>query len=230
MQGFTARVKYRKSGLTRLIGHLDTVRALLRAVRRAGIEGVYSQGFTPRLKLSFGTPLPLGWTSECEFFDIKLARPRDEQGISQPDSITHSLQSHLPEGLFVEEVQVLQGNHPPPATAFWAAEYRVENAPAGAALAPHDCPINAPGVGSGVWGSAIQTLNPSPETPNPRVVRARWHERDDGTRVLSIVLRRDPSGKGGSKQTICDILGMSREAFEKCRVHKKRVYAKGEQV
>ncbi len=235
MQGITARVKYRKTGLIRFIGHLDTVRALLRAVRRAGIEGVYSRGFSPRLRLSFGRPLPLGCTSECEFFDIKLARRYG------PDSIKHSLQSHLPEGLSVEEVQVLEGDNPSLAIAFRAVQYEVE--------VPRECRINGDDVericsdnalpadgwrmaDDGLRIAESEIRNPKSKVQNPtsRLVRASWRYGDDGARVLSIVLREEPSGKGGLKETLSSILGIPRETLEKCRIHKKKVYGKGEGV
>jgi len=219
MQGITARVKYRKTGLIRFVGHLDTIRALLRAVRRAGIEGVYSRGFSPRLRLSFGRPLPLGCTSDCEFFDIKLARR------CQADSIKHSLQSHLPEGLSVEEVRIVQGNSAPPATAFWAAEYEVE--------VPHECRINGDDLERICSDSAL----PAEGSDKPgerggsltsRLVRARWHDGNGGRQVLSVVLREEPSGKGGLKETLRSILGIPRETLEKCKIHKKRVFSRRE--
>lgn len=219
-QCFTARVRYRKVGLTRFIGHLDTARALLRAVRRAGIEGVYSQGFSPRLRLSFSPPLPLGCTSECEFLDIRLARSH------QPDSIRHSLQSHLPDGLYVEEVQVVEGRITALAKAFWATEYEVE--------VPRDCRINGEDVeqlrGGALPAGALRGQGDSDMSPAGRVVRARWHERDDGARMLSVVLRQDASGKGGLKETLGAVLGISRDTLEKCRIHKKKLYGKGERA
>ncbi len=227
-QSFTARVRYRKVGFTRFVGHLDTARALLRAVRRAGIEGVYSQGFSPRLRLSFSPPLPLGCTSECEFFDIRLARRY------QSDSIRHSLQSQLPDGLYVEEVQVVEGRIIALAKAFWAAEYEV--------VMPRDCRINGEDVEQLCGGCLIadcglqiaeyEIRNPKSKLQNPRsrVVRARWHERDDGTRMLSVVLRQDASGKGGLKETLSAILGIPRDILEKCRIHKKKLYGEGERA
>ena len=43
---------------------------LLRALRRAGVSLVYSQGFSPRPKVGFGPALPLGLTSEAEYLDF----------------------------------------------------------------------------------------------------------------------------------------------------------------
>jgi len=138
----------------------------------------------------------------------------------------HSLQSQFPEGLFVEEVHVLEGDHPPLTTAFWAAAYEIE--------LPHDCPVNREILDriSQVEGLTAGSDEPdeADRTPASRVLRAQWKEKDGGMPVLSVVLRQDASGKGGLKQIIGAVLGMSRDTLEKCRIHKKRVYANGEQV
>ena len=63
-----------------------------------------------------------------------------------------------------------------------------------------------------------------------RVVRASWRENGRGDPVFSVVLRQDIPGKGGLKQAICDILGISREILDRCRIHKKRVYGNEEVV
>ncbi|NQT82102.1 DUF2344 domain-containing protein [bacterium] len=218
MQGITARVMYCKTGLTRFIGHLDSTRVLRRAVGKAGIEGVYSQGFSPRLRLSFSPPLPLGFTSDCEFFDIKLA------GRCRPDTIKRRLRASLPEGFVVKEVQLLEGDHVSPAAAFWAAEYEIE--------VPHDCPVNrenpAPAeLSRGDALSAVESdVSGSPEGKlASHVLRASWTEKDNGAALLTVVLRQDSGGKGGVRRSICELLGIPREVLEKCRVHKKRVYS-----
>jgi radical SAM-linked protein len=226
MKGLTARIMYHKCGLARFIGHLDTVRVLQRAVRRAGIEGVYSQGFSPKLKLSYSDPLPLGVTSQCEFFDIKLAGP-PSQGKSQADAMTQNLQSHLPEGFLLERVDFLEGNPSSLQKAFWAAAYEIE--------LPRDCPVNRENVEP--FTMKRESSSPSSDEADEagaghtsRVVRASWRENDRGDPVFSVVLRQDIPGKGGLKQAICDILGISREILDGCRIHKKRVYGNGEVV
>lgn len=69
------RIQWGRKGLTRFLSHLDNIRVFERAIRRAGLPVEYSQGFNPHMKLSFGPPLPLGFTSEAEYFDISLDRP-----------------------------------------------------------------------------------------------------------------------------------------------------------
>jgi radical SAM-linked protein len=69
------RIRWGRKGLARFLSHLDNVRVIERAIRRAGLPAEYTQGFHPHLKLSFGPPLQLGYTSEAEYFDLALDRP-----------------------------------------------------------------------------------------------------------------------------------------------------------
>lgn len=71
------RAKFYKIGMLQYISHLDLVRTMTRVLVRAGIPAWYSQGFNPRLKLTFAMPLSIGTQSECEFFDIRLVKPME---------------------------------------------------------------------------------------------------------------------------------------------------------
>lgn len=64
--------KYSKIGNLKYISHLDVLRFIQRAVKRAGINAKYSEGFNPHMKTSFGFPLSLGTESIGEYFDNEL--------------------------------------------------------------------------------------------------------------------------------------------------------------
>ncbi|MFB3076019.1 MAG: TIGR03936 family radical SAM-associated protein, partial [Candidatus Methylomirabilales bacterium] len=84
LQGFrgtTVRLGYRKGDPIRFISHLDLLRELERTFRRAELPMVYSEGFSPRPKLSVGPPLPLGWISDSEWIDIELAGTWPEEAL-----------------------------------------------------------------------------------------------------------------------------------------------------
>ena len=51
------RAKFYKVGSLQFISHLDLMRTMTRNMVRAGIPAWYSQGFNPRLKLTFSLPL-----------------------------------------------------------------------------------------------------------------------------------------------------------------------------
>ena len=56
----------------KFIGHLDIMRYFQRAIRRAGIDVSYSEGFSPHMIMSFANPLGVGLTSEAEYFDLVI--------------------------------------------------------------------------------------------------------------------------------------------------------------
>ncbi len=64
--------KYSKTGNLKYISHLDVLRFIQRAVKRAEIPAKYSEGFNPHMKTSFGFPLSLGNESIGEYFDLEL--------------------------------------------------------------------------------------------------------------------------------------------------------------
>ncbi len=87
------RVQWAKELSWRLYSHLDLVRAIERAIRRAGLPAAFSEGFHPRLKLSFGPPLAFGLLSDAEYFDLILD---DEYQPSHAERLAQSLPSGLP--------------------------------------------------------------------------------------------------------------------------------------
>ncbi len=89
------RIKYKKE--LKFIGHLDMVRLWERALRRTDLPAAYSEGFNPRQKLSFGPPLPLGFTSDCEYLDMYLER------WTNPIAVKERLNDVLPPGIEITE-------------------------------------------------------------------------------------------------------------------------------
>ena len=66
------RIKFRKFGPVRFIGHLDVMRFFQKAIRRAGIDVKYTAGFSPHQVMSFAAPLGVGLTSNGEYMDIEV--------------------------------------------------------------------------------------------------------------------------------------------------------------
>ncbi|MCZ7624964.1 MAG: TIGR03936 family radical SAM-associated protein [Candidatus Methylomirabilis sp.] len=58
--------------MLRFLSHLEVMRALSRALRRAGIAVAYSQGFNPQPKLSLALALPVGVEGLAELGDLEL--------------------------------------------------------------------------------------------------------------------------------------------------------------
>lgn len=66
------RVKFKKYGPVRFIGHLDVMRFFQKAIRRAELDIAYSSGYSPHQIMSFAAPLGVGLESNGEYMDIEL--------------------------------------------------------------------------------------------------------------------------------------------------------------
>ena len=76
-QGFPVRLRFAKHGKVRFISHRDVARAFERAFRIAELPLAFTQGFSPRPKVSFGLALSVGHESDAEYLDVELAEPVD---------------------------------------------------------------------------------------------------------------------------------------------------------
>lgn len=99
----TIRVKFQKTGDLKFISHLDLMRFFTRALIRAKIPLVYTEGFNPHPKLTFGLPLSVGVESVCEWMEFRLA------GEMTCEEIRERLNRCLPNELSVSEVYNAEG-------------------------------------------------------------------------------------------------------------------------
>ncbi|HSS10650.1 MAG TPA: TIGR03936 family radical SAM-associated protein, partial [Acidimicrobiales bacterium] len=67
------RIRFAKLGKIRWTSHRDIARMWERAFRRVGLPLAYTNGFSPRPKVSFGLALPTGHESVAEYLDLELA-------------------------------------------------------------------------------------------------------------------------------------------------------------
>lgn len=89
-----ARFRFTKLGKIRWTSHRDVARMWERALRRAQVPVLYSEGFSPRPRLSFGLALPTGAESLAEFLDVDLDV---DPGVPLPG--LDRLSACLPDGL-----------------------------------------------------------------------------------------------------------------------------------
>ncbi len=73
------RIKFRKYGVMKFIGHLDIMRYFQKCMRRGGIDIAYSEGFSPHQIMSFAAPLGVGITSDGEYVDIEVNSTRSSE-------------------------------------------------------------------------------------------------------------------------------------------------------
>ena len=90
------RVLFEKTGTAVWMSHLDLMRLMQRAFRRAGVLLHHSQGYTPHPYVSMLLPLSVGMESVCEIMEYEL----DTDETIAPDA----LYQVLPAGVRVREV------------------------------------------------------------------------------------------------------------------------------
>lgn len=73
------RIKFRKFGVMKFIGHLDIMRYFQKCMRRGDIDIAYSEGFSPHQIMSFAAPLGVGITSDGEYLDIEVNSTRSSE-------------------------------------------------------------------------------------------------------------------------------------------------------
>ena len=56
------RIKFSRGEQLKFLSHLDLMRLWERALRRAGINPAYSEGFSPHPRISLAAPLAVGVT------------------------------------------------------------------------------------------------------------------------------------------------------------------------
>lgn len=82
------RIKFRKYGVLKFIGHLDVMRFFQKVMRRAEIPIAFTGGYSPHMIMSFASPLGIGLTSEGEYVDIELAEPiSSEEAVKRMNSV-----------------------------------------------------------------------------------------------------------------------------------------------
>ncbi len=113
------RIKFRKYGVMRFIGHLDIMRYFQKAMRRADIDIRYSEGFSPHQIMSFAAPLGVGIISDGEYLDIEVNSTK-----SSAESIK-ALNAVMVEGMEVTEYVKLPDHAAKSMSLVAAADYTV---------------------------------------------------------------------------------------------------------
>lgn len=92
------RIWFSKQGRIKYVSHLDIMRCMTRAVRRADIPLWYTEGFNPHPYLNFLQPMPLGVEGLNEPLDIRI------EGEISDKEIMDKLNAVLPVGIKITKV------------------------------------------------------------------------------------------------------------------------------
>lgn len=118
-------MRYKKVGRLRFLSHLEVLRSIERAIRRAGLPFALTQGFSPHMKIAYSAALPLGAESLDEYFDLQLTEFVDK------DLALELLQKNSPEDLYPIDAAYIDPKSDSLTKALTISEYEM------AVKAPH---------------------------------------------------------------------------------------------
>ncbi len=107
------RIRFTKLGKIRFTSHRDVARMFERAFRRAEIPLAYTEGFSPRPRISFGLALSTGYESLAEYLDADV-QDADLAPGAPIDELTlpPRLSAALPDGIDVVAVAPIDAQAP----------------------------------------------------------------------------------------------------------------------
>ena len=111
------RIKFRKWGSMKFIGHLDMMRYFQKVMRRADVDIRYSEGFSPHQIMSFAAPLGVGITSDGEYLDIEVHSTKSSAEMMQ------DLNATMVDGVDIVGYVALPDNAKPAMSIVAAADY-----------------------------------------------------------------------------------------------------------
>jgi radical SAM family uncharacterized protein/radical SAM-linked protein len=216
------RFRFAKQGALRFLSHLETMRALTRALRRAGIPVQHSQGFHPQPLLNFATALPVGVESTAEYGDVTLFEPFD------PGIFQARLNAVLPEALRILAAAAV----PLSATSLMseplAAQYRVELP---VALLPDD----GTSLPSRVYDLlacddiAIQRWHkkgPRQVNIRPGIVHLNAMPLVGETVTFDLFVREDAEAKAKPQEVMCALLALQDDDLPSLHIYKHEAFVR----
>ncbi|MBQ3559036.1 MAG: DUF2344 domain-containing protein [Agathobacter sp.] len=111
------RIKFRKWGSMKFIGHLDMMRYFQKVMRRADVDIRYSEGFSPHQIMSFAAPLGVGITSDGEYLDIEVHSTKSSE------EMIKDLNATMVDGVDIVGYVALPDNAKPAMSIVAAADY-----------------------------------------------------------------------------------------------------------
>jgi len=191
------RVRFSRGEEVKYVTHLDLMRLWERALRRAGIDIAYSEGFTPHAQLSLAAPLAVGVTSDGELLDVFLGSRM------MPLDFMREIDKQLPEGIEALAVEEVGLRGPSLQAELRAVEYEV----------------SLPATSSEEAREAVETFLAAESVPWEQMrdgdvrrydirtlVQHLWVDGSkEGSPVVGMRVRADSSGSGRPEQVIAAI-------------------------
>lgn len=124
-QGCVQKLRFRfaRENSLRFLSQLEQVEMLRRIFRRAGLPVIYTQGFNPQIKASFGPAVSVGYLSQAEYVDLELGKFMDIK------TVYKQVNEQLPPGLSLKEVKTIAAILPSLERYINLVEYRITSLP-----------------------------------------------------------------------------------------------------
>lgn len=113
------RLRFSKTGVMRYLSHLELITVFTRAVSRGNVPILFSLGFHPHPRFSFGTATSVGVESQAEYMDMFVSA-----GITAQE-VQERLNNVLPDGLRILESETVDAKSPSISTLIDATRYRI---------------------------------------------------------------------------------------------------------
>lgn len=117
---YVQRAVFARKGALSYIGHLDLMRCFERAIRRAELPILYSQGYNPRPMMVFALPLGVGIHTEGDVVDVPMSVPVD------PEEFITKVNEELPVDLKILSSVSIPEPKDSLMSIVAAADYRIE--------------------------------------------------------------------------------------------------------
>ncbi len=111
---------FKKIGRARFLSHLDMQQVWQRALRRAEVPLSLSQGYNPHPKISFGSALPVGVSSLCEYVDLELSKEFELNYLKE------KINKKFPEGFEILDLAEIPSKSKSLMSILNRAEYKIE--------------------------------------------------------------------------------------------------------
>jgi radical SAM family uncharacterized protein/radical SAM-linked protein len=113
------RLRFGKAGVMKYLSHLELITLFTRAVSRSGVPILFSQGFHPHPRFSFGTATSVGVESVAEYMDMFV------EDVITGNEVQRMLNSVLPEGLTILDAEKIDVKTPSLSTLIDKTRYRI---------------------------------------------------------------------------------------------------------
>lgn len=197
-------LKYTRDERVKYISHLDFIRMFHRAVRRSGVNFLFSEGFNPHPVMTVAMPLSVGVTSDGEYMKVGF---EDE---FSTDEIKSRINDALPPGFEIKSVYKLKAKEID-LTKIRFADYKVL-----VELKGGSSPVN---VQDFMKESSLVVIKKSKSGEKPSDIRPHIHSLEEIERAGETVTYQMRLSCSNSYNLKPETVISAMESFDPCFAH-----------